>query len=507
MAQGVLAFKYEEEGVERGMTALAGLPVYLDFAHVMGLSKSIRKHLHVREGGQGWSDEAVILSLILLNLAGGDCVEDLRILEKDEGFCRVLRRVRFAGLSRKERRDMERRWRREQRRSVPSPSSVFRYLSAFHDPKEEKRREAGRAFIPAVSLPLGGLMAVNRDFLARVQAKKPKQTATLDEDATLVATNKAEALYGYKRYKAYQPLNLWWAEQGVVVHTEFRDGNVPAGYEPLRVLKEALAALPAGVGRVFLRTDTAGYEWDFLEYCAEGQSERFGVIEFAVGADVTVEFKRAVAQVSEGEWQPLRRQRDGGWIETEQQWAEVCFVPSRVGLSKQGPSYRFIAIREPLLQKALPGMEGQQTLPFPTMEFASGSYKLFGIVTNRDLPGEELIHWHRGRCGKSEEAHGIMKEDFSGGKLPSGDFGENAAWWWIMILALNLNEAMKRLVLEGSWVTKRMKAIRFALIHIPAWVRERSRQLRVRLSQGHPSLEILVGMRQKIMELAEIPSG
>src|SRR3989338_2940229 len=113
MAQGVLAFKYEEERTERGMTALAGLPAYLELAHVMGLSKSIGKRLHVRGGGQGWSDEAEVLSLILLNLAGGDCVEDLRILEKDEGFCRVLRRVRFQGLSRKERREMERRWRKE----------------------------------------------------------------------------------------------------------------------------------------------------------------------------------------------------------------------------------------------------------------------------------------------------------------------------------------------------------------------------------------------------------
>jgi hypothetical protein len=32
----------------------------------------------------------MILSLILLNLAGGDCVDDLRILEKDEGFSEVL---------------------------------------------------------------------------------------------------------------------------------------------------------------------------------------------------------------------------------------------------------------------------------------------------------------------------------------------------------------------------------------------------------------------------------
>jgi hypothetical protein len=372
----------------------------------------IRKHLHVRDGGQGWSDEAVVLSLILLNLAGGDCVEDLRILEGDEGFCRLLRRVRLAGLSRRERREIERRWRKQPQRSTPSPSSVFRYLSAFHDLREQKRREASRAFIPAPSAALRGLMAVNRDFVARVQAKKPKRSATLDEDATLVATNRAAALYCYEHYKAYQPLNVWWAEQGVVVHTE------------LRVLKEALSALPEGVQKVYLRIDTAGYEWDLLEYCAEAESERFGVIEFAVGVDVTGEFKRAVAAVKEEAWQPLRRRINGEWIDTQQQWAEVCFVPNRVGRSKEGPAYRFIAIREPLMQKALPGMEQQRALPFPTMEFASQTYKLFGIVTNRDLAGEEVIGWHRGRCGKSEEAHGVMKEDLAGGKLPSGDFGE-----------------------------------------------------------------------------------
>ena len=44
-----------------------------------------------------------------------------------------------------------------------------------------------------------------------------------------------------------------------------------------------------------------------------------------------------------------------------------------------------------------------------------------------DWPGEALIHWQRERCGKSEEAHSVMKEDFAGGKLPPDDFGENAA--------------------------------------------------------------------------------
>lgn len=110
----------------------------------------------------------------------------------------------------------------------------------------------------------------------------------------------------------------------------------------------------------------------------------------------------------------------------------------------------------------LPGMESsQQSFPFPMFHVSFQRYKLFGFVTNMNWEGEKLVHWHRERCGKSEEAHSVMKEDLAGGKLPSDDFGENAAWWWIIILAMNLNSAMKRLALGKSWAPKRMKAIRF----------------------------------------------
>ena len=101
MPQGVLSYKYEEEKTNTGMTALAGLPVYLDLASVLGLGDHIRTHMQVRKS-QGWTDEQMILSLVLLNLAGGDSVDDIRILEKDEGFCRVLGRVETKGLSRQQ---------------------------------------------------------------------------------------------------------------------------------------------------------------------------------------------------------------------------------------------------------------------------------------------------------------------------------------------------------------------------------------------------------------------
>jgi hypothetical protein len=109
--------------------------------------------------------------------------------------------------------------------------------------------------------------------------------------------------------------------------------------------------------------------------------------------------------------------------------------------------------------------------------------------------------WHYKRCGRSEQAHSVMKEDLAGGTLPSGDFGENAAWWWIMVLAFNLNAVLKSLVLGGQWVYKRMKAIRFHLINIPARVMERSRQLSLRLRAGDPAYGWLLQIRARIAGL------
>ncbi len=450
MTQGVLPYQYEPERNNTGLTSLAGLPAYLDLSQAIGLWKSIEKNLQGRKDSQGWTDSQMVMSFILLNLAGGDCMDDLEVVDKDEGFGRLLRRIENHGLSRKKRRELERRWRKEKKRSVPSPSAGFRYLSLFHDAEQEKLRQGGKAFIPVANQYLQGFPKINRDMIRFVQFHRPEKTATLDMDATLVETTKNGSLHCYQGFKSYQPLNTWWAEQETVLHTEFRDGNVPAGYEQLRVFKEALELLPAGVEKVRLRSDTAGYQHDLLRYCCMGENERFGKIEFAVGCNVSKEFKKSVSEVEEKDWKPIYKEVRGKRKKTSQEWAEICFVPSAIGHSKNGPEYRYLAVREVLSrQLPFPGAEKQLTLdfPFPTIEMDRLKYKLFGTVTNMDWDGEKLIHWQRKRCGKSEEVHSVMKEDLAGGKLPSGDFGENAAWWWMMILALNLNQAMKRLVL------------------------------------------------------------
>ena len=469
----------------------------------MGLPRSIDKHVRVRAEGQGWKDSEVVMSLILLNLAGGECVEDLNRLEGDEGFCRILEKVGKYGLKRKERRELERRWRKERRRGVPSPSAVFRYLGGFCDERQEGLREAGKAFIPVANESLRGFVEVMKVFLSFVQKGPRQEVATLDRDAVLVETQKRDALFCYEGYRAYQPLNTWWSEQEVVVHTEFRDGNVPAGYEQLRVLKEALGCLPEGVKKVRVRSDTAGYQHDLMKYCEKGENKRFGKIEFAIGCDVTREFKKAVREVEEAEWHVLHKEVKGKQVETKKSWAEVCFVPNAIGCSKKGVQYRYLAIREPMEEQlTLPGIEEDRVYPFQTIKLEQRKYKVFGLVTYMDWEGGKLIRWHYNRCGKSEEAHSVMKEDLAGGKLPSGEFGENAAWWWIMVLALNLNQAMKALVLGKSWISKRMKAIRFSLINVPGRVMERSRQVFVRLAKGDSSFQWFVQIRARIAALA-----
>jgi len=498
--QGVLPFRYECEPTASGMTALAGLPAYLEMSVVSGLTDSIRGHLRACSGQrQGWMDAQIVMPLVLLNVAGGDCVDDLRMLEADEGFVKVLRRGELHGLRRKERREQERRWRKERKRAIPSPSAVFRYLSAFDNPPEAAKQTAGRAFVPPPNEHLQALGRVNGDLLRFAQQKSPQREATLDQDSSLVETYKREALHCYQGHKAYQPMTTYWSEQDMVAHSEFRGGNVPANYQNLRILQETLDILPEGVAKVYFRGDTAANQKGLLRYCAEGKSERFGVIEFAIGVDVTAEFKRAVAEVEEGEWQALEREVDGHKVKTAQEWAEVCFVPNWTAQRKGGAAYRYLAIRELLRQAELPGLQAQ--LPFPNMSFGEKRYKVFGMVTNRDIPGDDVIWWHRLRCGKGEEIHKIMKEDLAGGHLPSARFGANAAWWGITVLAFNLNSLVKRLVLPREWAHKRLKAIRFGFINIAGRVLAHARQLIIRISQNHPAYQLLLEARQRLRNL------
>ena len=503
--QGVLSYRIEAEHSSSNLTGLVGLAPFLDLAVASGLLDSMQRNLNVC-GKQGWSDHQIVMALVLLNVVGGDCVEDLDRLNADEGFGKLLSQCENRSLPRRLRRELKKRWRKSQTRNVASTNVARRYLSAFHDESQEDLRVTGKAFVPKASEHLLGLRKVNADFVEWAQQSSPSMIATLDIDATLIETMKSNALYCYKGFRAYQPFNVWWAEQVLMLHSEFRDGNVPAGYEQTRVVQEALLHLPKSVRVVRLRSDTAGYEHKLLQWLDNANNKRVGRIEFAVSCDVSREFRRAVEDVDKDDWHSLYKEVDGKQVKTRREWAEVCFVPDAIAPGKNGRVYRYLATREALANQPLPEMDASQLdLPFQTMKQSGIIYKIFGLATNMDWSGNDIIRFHDARSGKAEEAHKILKDDFAGGKMPSDDFGANAAWWAIAILAMNLVSAMKRVVLGGDWAGRRMKAIRFLIICVPGRVAQKARQLYLRLGRDHPALEMLIEMRRRICGMIHDP--
>jgi len=210
MTQGVLAFQYQKDATKTDLTAFAGLMLYLDLFAASQLRQSVEKHLGFLDGEQGWTAYELLTSLA-------------------SGFAAVFRQLRMHGLNRKARREAKARWRKQEQRALPSRSAVFRFLDEFHNEEEEEQRLEGKAFIPEPNKALQGLQNVVDDIVAFMQRHQTETTATLDMDATLDETHKRKALFCYRGFKAYQPLNIWWAEQQLVVRSEFRDGNVPAG--------------------------------------------------------------------------------------------------------------------------------------------------------------------------------------------------------------------------------------------------------------------------------------
>lgn len=506
MTQELLPFQYQIDETHKG-TSLAGLPLFLEMANISGLTQQIVRDLSIKE--QGWADSQILLSLMMLNLSGGDCVDDIERLESDPGMRSLLLRLETHGMKRKLRRGYERRFRKSKLRAFPSASAIRRYLERFHDQSEEAKRRDGQAFIPAANSHLQSLLNINDVLTHYLQQEAPCEVATLDQDATLAATTKRNAFYCYKKFKAYQPFNTYWYEQGLIVHSEFRDGNVPASYQQLRCFKEALERLPSNLKTVQLRSDSAGYQEELLSYCAEGQNKRFGIIKFAISSRLSAGFKSAVAEVNASDWKPLYiTLPNGEKIESEQQYAEVCFVPAWAVKNKQSPNYRYLAIREALREQVtLEGIEpAEKTLSIHTVECADKKYRLYGLVTNQEaMTGDEVISWYRKRCGDSEMIHSVQKEDFCGGQFPSNKFGANAAWWHVMVMTLNLVSLMKKLVLPESLSKKRMKGLRFHVIAVAGHVVMHARSVILKLSGNSEVTRTLLLIRQRLEQLTRPP--
>ena len=133
MTQSVLPIQCEVERTSQAATGRAGLLAYLELMARLDLWPQAERLIGAR-GGQGWSDGQHLAAVVLLNIAGGSCVDDVLMLEGDGGLTQMIRQAELHGLSRQERRMFEKRMRKGRQRTLPSLSALRRYLGEFHDP-------------------------------------------------------------------------------------------------------------------------------------------------------------------------------------------------------------------------------------------------------------------------------------------------------------------------------------------------------------------------------------
>ncbi|MCL4369736.1 MAG: transposase [Chloroflexi bacterium] len=191
-------------------------------------------------------------------------------------------------------------------------------LDRFHAEKALADRPEQGAFVPMEPSGLAGLGVVNGQGIRNfVGVLAPAKEVTLDVDAHPVQTTRQEAPICYEGYPAYQPLLVQWAETGLVLADQFRDGNVPAGHGIKELVDRAYDALPAGDWQVKVRSDSAAYQWDVLDHWNDRGWR------FAVSAGMSVQLKAEIERLPWDAWH-FRKEERGGVV---REWAEVPFVP------------------------------------------------------------------------------------------------------------------------------------------------------------------------------------
>ena len=368
--------------------------------------------------------------------------------------------------------------------AVPSDSTVYRSF---------------RAITPAVRADLAAAVA---DVRGKVWARSAATTGTgpvfLDIDGTLLeihSEGKERTGATYKGGFGFHPLLCFADASGEALAGMLRPGNAGANTaaDHVVVLDEALAQLPEQVRaghrpgdersmvrrEVVCRTDSAGSTAGFVSALVSRN------IGFMTVAATNAEIQAAIfdAEGMEEVWRPALRQ-DG----EVREGSAVCELTSLVALRGWPAGTRLIVRREPL-------HPGAQRSLFPSLE-----YRYWGFYTDQAGDPVELDVVMRAHA--HVENHIERLKDSGLTRFPFSDFEANAAWMAVVLLSADLVRWFQLLCLDGYWRSARPKALRWGLLHAPGRLVRSARRQVVRILDGWPAADALLGAYRHIARLS-----
>ncbi len=421
--QTILPFKIE---MTRDLiTPHAGLALLGEFAVGLGFLQSVDKYLPKPGSGAGYNPSEYIFPLILMLNGGGRSLEDIRQIKADEGLREIL--------------PLER---------IPSSDAFGDWLRSM-----------------GINAGLYGLEKVNRRLMKRGMKYDGIKAYTLDIDATGIEAEKESAKMTYKGFKGYMPIVGHIAENGLVLGDEFREGNVPPASGNLDFIKHCIRQMPKGKRIKALRSDSAAYQADIINYC-----EQEG-IQFAIGADLDEAVLEAIGAIPDKDWAPYKN----GYI------AETIH-----SMNKTKEAFRLIVIRRTYQSNIF------------AQEDVSVNYTV--IATNRMESAEDVVKWYNQRGDCSENRIKELKIGFGMERMPCGQFEANATFFRIGVVAYNIFRLFILKTLSTSWHRHQVQTVRWRLYQIAGKIVFHGGQVFLKVRRG--LCQLFADIRLRIWEFA-----
>jgi len=286
-----LGHGWKVEKTKQKITSFAGLPLLTELAHRSKLIRDLDAvpGLWERHGRYQTSDYVMSLGLTLI--AGGEGLEDTRLLREDAGLQGWL-------------------W-----ENLPAPNSLGDFLRRF-----------GHRTISRMG-------RVNARQVRRLLAGQRAGRVTLDIDSSLVEADKKEAQKTYKGFDGYNPLLAWLDEPNVFLSGVFRPGNSSPQSHLRSLVAQCRRLLPQGM-KLRLRSDSAGYNAEVLRYC-----DTHG-IEFSISADLDAAVLASIEAIPDEKWQLVVRGEESFLL------AETVHVMGHKSKHERLPAFRLIATKK-----------------------------------------------------------------------------------------------------------------------------------------------------------------
>lgn len=381
------------------ITAKAGLLVCDAYEKYIHLSEIIDRVFPKPGSNRGFPHSKYVTTLVQMFHDGGSELEDVRELTEDRALQKML--------------DIE---------SYPTSDAIGDWLRRQGESNGEEN----------LWKVMSGLFTI-----------VPGENFTLDIDATIIESNKGDALRTYKGTVGYQPMLGIIAENNITVGSEFRQGNTSPMEGIVNFIKKCRENTANRIS--YVRSDSAAFQKAVVKYLVnEG-------LFYSITARQNESVLMRISQIPEEAW---KQGTDTEGIKTKYQVAEIDYA--FIGKRKAS---RLVVKRE--------RKTGNQI-----DIFNPGGYRYWAIITNLSVDTHstnQVILSHQMR-GQMEKSIGELKHQCGLDHLPCGQFGANAMYFTIGILAANLIQLIKRDTFFDNYIKSTVKSFRHKLIHIPARV-------------------------------------